>query len=215
MNNESKGHSVPLSTFNIEIHQGQLMAPEDALGIVSEERMRQHVIDEQPWFLFGESPQGMRQKIAEDVPTGIHVWVRGDKVARYLVIAHQTDSLQHRFVLPLYEPKVKSFVASCLLQPCWFSLGDSGDTESVVLPLQLPRTLCIELITKLQNLSDEERKVALIALRPGIRRFAEIGAFPSLTEGVDLEQVSVSYVPPMEALALELGDLLGATMVKH
>lgn len=215
MKTDRSAGTKPFNAAPVEIHQGRLMAPEDALGIVSDVDMRQHVMDEQPWFLVGDSPLGMRKKVSDGASTLIHVWVRGDKVARYLVIAHQTEGLQHRFVLPLYEPKVKTFVASSLLQPCWFSLGDADNPESVLLPMQLPQALCIELMTQLQNLSNEQRKSALISLRPDIRRFAELDAFPSLIEAFDLSQVSVSYVPPMQALALELGDLLGATMAKY
>jgi hypothetical protein len=120
--------------------------------------------------------------------------------AAYTVITCQLDERQHRFVLPMYEPKVVELLTKAANQPLSIYLENKGPMKRGITyecPLQPKKFEGAK--ARCQSISSRKR-VDFIVEFPGIvSTFLATDTVPSLN-GLPVREVDASYVLPWTGL---------------
>ena len=167
------------------------------------------------WFLCGDCSQEMFDGIALQGEAALRyslgVSQRGDDT-KFLVITHQLGNAQHRFLVPMWDPRVPNLVEAFSQGQISISLERKGDTQSVVLSLTADAPYALELGKHLDMyMPDPQRLKALLrALPQWMETAAEPEQFPNLMEGQAITDVSVSIV--FDAMLPNLSQLLAKKM---
>ena len=121
---------------------GRLMSPKEVEEATEDydhqtrQRVRGH------WLLCGDCSQEMFDGIARQGEAALRyslgVSQRGDDT-KFLVITHQLGNAQHRFLVPMWDPRVSNLLEAFSLGQTSISLARKGDTQAVV--LSSPRML--------------------------------------------------------------------------
>ncbi len=178
---------------------GRLMSPEEVEEATEDYDYltRQHVRGH--WFLCGDCSQEMFDGIARQGEAALRyslgVSQRGDD-AKFLVITHQLGNAQHRFLVPMWDPRVPNLLEAFSQGQTSISLARKGDTQAVVLSLTADAPFALELRKHLDMyMPDPQRLQALLRAMPEwMETAAEPEQFPNLIEGLDITDVSVSIV---------------------
>lgn len=105
--------------------------------------------------------------------------------------------MQHRFVLPLFEPHVIAYLRALERQPIQVMLGREGDSEVTLLHNELPWRHIVPVV----GMCQENRQVAfektLAEVTDTVRAICRPETIPSLYKGGALTEVSVSVILPM------------------
>ena len=156
------------------------------------------------WYLCGEVSDQMYRLIAGKPRQDLALRVSGIMTpagARYGVVTHQLQGHVHRFLLPLYEPRVGDFLLGMKHGRIGFVLGRSETDDAVLLtgaaccepeflPLlaladPLPREIVGRVITELSQVIAEVSRPEWV---------------PTCREGETVVDVSVSVVLPTQTL---------------
>ena len=170
---------------------------------------RQHIRGH--WFLCGDCSQEMFDGIALQGEAALRyslgVSQRSDDT-KFLVITHQLGNAQHRFLVPMWDPRVPNLVEAFSQGQISISLERKGDTQSVVLSLTADAPYALELGKHLDMyMPDPQRLQALLrGLPQWMETAAEPEQFPNLMEGLAITDVSVSIV--FDAMLPNLSQLL-------
>ena len=132
---------------------------------------------------------------------------RGDDT-KFLVITHQLGNAQHRFLVPMWDPRVPNLLEAFSQGQTSISLARKGDTQAVVLSLTADAPYALELRKHLDMyMPDPQRLQALLrGLPQWMETAAEPEQFPNLIEGLAITDVSVSIV--FDAMLPNLSQLL-------
>jgi hypothetical protein len=125
---------------------------------------------------------------------------------QYAVISHQILGWCHRFLLPLYEPKVMGLVNGLRTQKLGFSLGNEGGKEAVLVTSKFDATAFAPLRPMARPLPDSQLKKVFLELPAVIKAMNEPSMIPSMSDGVDIVDVSVSVVMPATAIMKSFND---------
>ena len=178
---------------------GRLMSPKEVEEATEDydhqtrQRVRGH------WLLCGDCSQEMFDGIARQGEAALRYSVgvsqRGDDT-KFLVITHQLGNAQHRFLVPMWDPRVPNLVEAFSQGQISISLERKGDTQSVVLSLTADAPYALELGKHLDMyMPDPQRLQALLrGLPQWMETAAEPEQFPNLMEGLAITDVSVSIV---------------------
>ena len=196
---------------------GRLMSPKEVEEATEDydhqtrQRVRGH------WFLCGDCSQEMFDGIARQGEAALRyslgVSQRGDD-AKFLVIPQQLGNAQHRFLVPMWDPRVPNLLEAFSQGQTSSSLARKGDTRAVVLSLTADAPFALELRKHLDMyMPDPQRLQALLRAMPQwMETAAEPEQFPNLMEGLAITDVSVSIV--FDALLPRLGKLLEQEAMK-
>lgn len=114
---------------------GRIMTPEQVVANSQNKLVREMVMHQNAWVLCGNVSPPLFEMVKElpNADVNGRVSVIGAGPRQYLVINHQFESYQCRFVLPLYDPLVREFVVHATSHPFWYSLSEEGGTNAVIL----------------------------------------------------------------------------------
>jgi len=119
----------------------------------------------------------------------------------YAVVSHQLFGWAHRFVLPLYEPKVQEMLMEMQKAELGFIFGNEGAQDAVLTRSPLSRVAFAPLLAMSNSLHNNSALKVIAELPRVISAMNEPKQVPSLRRGEKVEDVSVSFVLPIEAMA--------------
>jgi hypothetical protein len=157
-------------------------------------------------FLLANAQFGSRMKeriTAYSTPVGGH----------YAVISHQVLGWCHRFLLPLYEPKVMALLTGLRTQKLGFSLGNAGGEGAVLVSSNFNAAAFAPLVPMARALPDGQLKRVFRELPKVINSMNDPGQIPSMVEGIDIVDVSVSVVMPASAIMKIFDEVCGTETV--
>ena len=186
------------STHRAQYTMARLMSPEEVEEATEDhdQRTRQRVRGH--WFLCGDCSQEMFDNIAQlrnvALRHSLVVFQRNDGT-KFLVVTHQLGSAQHRFLVPMWDPRVPDFLDAVSSGRYSISLARKGDTQAVVLSADADAPLAIELRKHLMPMPDPQQLQSLLRALPHfMETVATPEEFPNLQEGLAITDVSVSIV---------------------
>lgn len=190
---------------------GRLMSPEEVEEAAKDhdQRTRQRVSGH--WFLCGDCSQEMFDDIARQGDVALrHALgvIQRDDGTKFLVVTHQLGNAQHRFLLPMWDPRVPDLLDAVNLGRYSISLARKGDTHALVLSADANAPLAAELRKHLDMpMPDPQQLQRLMQALPKLMETAaEPESFPQLMEGASVTDVSLSIV--FDAVLPSLSKLL-------
>ena len=190
---------------------GRLMSPNEVDEATEDYDHLTRLRVEGHWFLCGDCSQEMFDGIARQGEAALRyslgVSQRGDDT-KFLVITHQLGNAQHRFLVPMWDPRVSNLLEAFSLGQTSISLARKGDTQAVVLSLTADAPFALELRKHLNMSMPEPQQLhALLRAMPEwMETAAEPEHFPNLMEGAAVTDVSLSIV--CDAMLPSLSQLL-------
>jgi hypothetical protein len=185
------------------LQSARLMAPEEVSSSLSGRRGEADRLSGH-WFLCGDVSDRFHElaKGRHDlISFRVSAFHSPDDLS-YSVITHQLQEAQHRFVLPLYEAQMAKCLRQATTLPLAFSLGHDASDRAVI---QMPPTLASALAPLLALHLPLTRQRALLAVEefPKVLGAAcELDQVPTLFQGCEVREVSVSALFPEEAIAM-------------
>lgn len=208
---DSTIYEIQESGNRAQYTMGRLMSPEEVDEATEDydHLTRQRV--EGHWFLCGDCSQEMFDGFVRQGNAALRyslgVSQRGDDI-KFLVVTHQLGNAQHRFLVPMWDPRVPNLLDALSQGQISISLARKGDTQAVVLSVTADAPFALELRKHLDRyMPDPQRLQALLrALPQWMETAAAPEQFPNLVEGMAVTDVSVSIV--FDAMLPSLGKLL-------
>ena len=204
-------YEIQKTSHRAQYTVGRLMSPEQVdqatqgYDYLTRQRLRGH------WSLCGDCSQEMFDNIAQlrnvALRHSLGVFQRNDGT-KFLVVTHQLGSAQHRFLVPMWDPRVPDFLDAVSSGRYSISLARKGDTQAVVLSLTADAPFALELRKHLNMSMPEPQQLhALLRAMPEwMETAAEPEHFPNLMEGAAVTDVSLSIV--CDAMLPSLSQLL-------
>lgn len=155
------------------------------------------------WYLCGDAKSELFSMFKADFRESVAVHLTAyDTPAgvSYAVISHQIYGWTHRFVLPLYEKKVRTMLLDLQKAELGFMFGNEGEQDAVLLHCPLTAPAFAPLLAKANPLPREKLQKVLAELPWVIRVMNEPNQVPSLRQGERVTDVSVSAVLPTQAM---------------
>ncbi|MDI1270536.1 MAG: hypothetical protein PSV40_15720 [Polaromonas sp.] len=118
----------------------------------------------------------------------------------YAVLSHQILGLAHRFLLPLYEPKVEELLLGLQRAELSMLFGNEGKDDAVLLHCPLSALAFAPLLAMTTPLPKETLHDVIAELPMVISAVNQPKQVPSLRRGEFVTDVSVSVVMPSRAL---------------
>lgn len=178
------------------LSNGRLMAPTEVEAAV---QRREVVPGHAGWYLCGDVNKSMFDAIRKhNDSVGIRLSAfLGPAGGAYAAITHQLRGMQHRFLLPLFEPSVIAYLNALERQPIQTMLGREGETAAIVLYNELPWRNIVPLVGMCQQNRQIPLEETLAEMTAAIREACHPERIPSVYQGVALTEVSVSVIMPM------------------
>lgn len=194
---------------------GRLMSPEEVEQAteghapLKRRRVRGH------WLLCGNCSQQMFDAIAREnedslrYAFGVFASTEG---TQFMLVTHQLESTQHRFLVPLWDPRVPDFLDALSQGRITIALARKGDTQALVWPAAADAALAQRLRNHLHVPGQQQLQALQQTLPELIEQAAEPQQLPTLVERQAVTDVSVSIV--FDALLPRLGKLLEQEAMK-
>lgn len=163
------------------------------------------------WYLCGDVHREMFDAlVASEGNCAMQITVlQGASAGNYGVFAQQVQTLQHRFLLPLYEPPVIELLQSLRDKPVQLSLGRQNEGTAVLVHQRLPWSKIAEVLPYTQRLGEIRVSDVFAGSRSILdkaRTVDTVACFPGMPRP---KKLCVSFVTPKEAL-LSHAQLYGA-----
>ena len=158
---------------------------------------------ESKWYLCGDAKTELFSMFKADFRESVAIRLTAyDTPAggSYAVISHQIYGWTHRFVLPLYESKVREMLLGLQSAKLGFMFGNEGEKDAVLLHCPLDAPAFLPLLAKTNPLRNSTLEDVLAELPQVIRAMNEPNQVPSLRRGERVTDVSVSAVLPTQAM---------------
>ena len=208
---DSTIYEIQKTGHRAQYTMGRLMSPEEVEEATEDYDYltRQHVRGH--WFLCGDCSQEMFDDIVRKGDATLrHALgvIQRDDGTKFLVVTHQLGNAQHRFLVPMWDPRVPDLLDAVSLGRYSISLARKGDTQALVLSAEANAPLSKELRKHLDIPMPEPQQLqALLRALPQLMETAaETEHFPNLEQGLVITDVSVSIV--FDAMLPSLGKLL-------
>ena len=208
---DSTIYEIQKTGHRAQYTMGRLMSPEEVEEATEDYDYltRQHVRGH--WFLCGDCSQEMFDHIARQGDATLrHALgvIQRDDGTKFLVVTHQLGNAQHRFLVPMWDPRVPDLLDAVSLGRYSTSLARKGDTQALVLSAEANAPLSKELRKHLDIPMPEPQQLhALLRAMPEwMETAAEPEHFPNLMEGAAVTDVSLSIV--CDAMLPSLSQLL-------
>lgn len=183
--------------YGTKVSNGRLMTPAEVQDAVQHRKGIQGV--RAGWCLCGDVKKSMFDEIGKH-GTGVDIRLSvfiGPADGAYATITQQLGGMQHRFLLPLFEPPVIAYLKALERQSIQAMLGREGETQAVMLHNELPW----QNISPIVGMCQQNRQVALektlAEMTDAVRAICLPETIPSVYKGVALTEVSVSVIMPM------------------
>jgi hypothetical protein len=185
-----------------------LLSPGDVQSAVAHESADFRKQLQGSWYLCGDVSDEMYGLLSGQTCQDLALRVSGVRTpvgARYGIISHQLLGCVHRFLLPLYEPRIGDFLLAMRSGRLGFQLGRNGSEKVAALTAKVgvePELL--PLLAMANTLPREVAQAALAELPIVIAEMDQPGRLPSLTSE-PVENVSLSVLLPTQTLGRLLG----------
>ncbi|WP_308142669.1 hypothetical protein [Burkholderia pseudomallei] len=151
------------------------------------------------WSLCGDTNASMFDAITKH-GDGVDVRLSGfvgPANGAYATITQQLGGMQHRFLLPLFEPPVIAFLTSLERQPIQVMLGRAGQSQALILHNSLPWRNILPLL----GMCQQNRRLGVVEtleeMAEAIHAVSRPETIPSVYKGIALTEVSVSVIAPV------------------
>ena len=195
------------------VYAGRLMSPAEVNGAIGTQPDEVIQKVSSCWTLCGDVSRGMFSALrAASVLCGATERLTAylsPAGAGYAVLTQQLQGFQHRFLLPLFEPRTASFVAAMSRDSLVYSLGNDDDVEALVwrstfsardvLPLQV---FCSPLVA-------ESRQEVILEWARVVKTMTALQQVPSTTLGEVVHHVDLTILTPDDTLAACTRGLTG------
>jgi hypothetical protein len=194
------------SIDDAQVCAGRLMSPEELRIATAGHAGLPGPLD--GWCLCGDASVSMFDALAESggvVGSRLTGFV-GPAGGSYMVVTHQLRTSQHRFLLPLYEPLVASFLKWLEHYPMRIMLGRRGQSDAIVMHNRMVWSDLQPLVAMCQPegsvdaaaMAAESLLTAASVCRPD--------TIPSFHAGIDVSDISVSVVLPTSLGAYDFAN---------
>lgn len=183
--------------YGTTVSSGRLMAPTEVEEAVQNREGIPGV--RAGWCLCGDVKKSMFDEIGKH-GTGVDIRLSvfiGPADGAYATITQQLGGMQHRFLLPLFEPPVIAYLKALERQPIQTMLGREGETAAMVLHNELPWRNIVPLVGMCQQKRPVTVEKTLAEMTDAVRAICLPETIPSVYKGVALTEVSVSVIMPM------------------
>ena len=182
---------------------GRVMSPTEVVGALTSysDEVRQRVAGH--WMFCGDVAAPLFERIQNERDGRIPFRITGFKSSlggAYAVLTHQLAGHQHRFLLPLYEPRVVKCIAGLDAGLLGFMFGNNEGDDAVVLTGYAPNVEFRPLLALQGPARDPDLRDMLVELPMAIATMASSTWIPSLVSAERVLAVSVSVVIPDAAL---------------
>lgn len=197
---------------------GRLMSPEEVEEATEDHNELTHQRVRGRWSLCGDCSQDMFDDIVRKGDATLrHALgvIQRDDGTKFLVVTHQLGNAQHRFLVPMWDPRMPDLLDAVSLGRYCISLARKGGTQAMVLSATANASLAAELRKHLDRpVPDPQQLQALLQALPQLMEAAaEPENFPNLMEGQAITDVSVSVV--FDAMLPSLSKLLAKKVGAH
>jgi len=179
---------------------GRIMSTEEVAAAANERSTANLVLAEKAWSVCGDVSSSMFRALQGSQGPAFRVTVFGSGRDVYLVLTHQVFSLQHRFVLPLYDRKVQELLAHAMNRPIWFSF--SAGEQGFILRSYRHEHELRPVLAMTPKLDMRERDAAMNKLLDAMPELAHPARIPSCLRGHVVTAVSATLIAP-EGLSIE------------
>lgn len=182
--------------YGSQVCNARLMEPAEVLDAVRSRNGIPGVFA--GWCLCGDTTEPMFDTIAtrgEGVDLRLSGFFGSAKGA-YATITQQVGGMQHRFLLPLFEPQVIAYLEALERQPIQVMLGRAGQSQALMLHNLLPWRTILPLVGMCQRDRCLSVGEALEEMAEAIHSICRPETIPSIYKGIDLTEVSVSVLAP-------------------
>lgn len=155
------------------------------------------------WYLCGDVRSELFAMFKADFRDAISVRLTAFSTpagGHYAVVSHQLFGWAHRFVLPLYEPKVQEMLLEMQKAELGFLFGNEGAQDAVLTRSPLSRAAFAPLLAMSNSLPNDSVLKVIAELPRVISSMNQPKQVPSLRRGEKVEDVSVSVVLPTQAI---------------
>ncbi len=178
----------------------RLMTPSEVAKATRRQPSEVQQKTEGHWVLCGDVSSSMFKRLKTATSQQLPARITGFNSPAgfaYFVLTHQVENYQHRFLLALTDPTVRTFLESMTnAGKLMFMIGDNDGNDSLLLESPLLPNLFVPLLARAPEVNLETQRAALAEL-PCIQ--AVMGnplQVPSLLNGYDVHHVSVSLLMP-------------------
>ena len=116
--------------------------------------------------------------------------------AQYIVISHQIFNWQHRFLLPLYDERVQSFIKGATSGRIAYMLGNDGAREGIVFDDVFTAKKFLPVLQMCKPMSEEAQEEAMLEMSFIIDDLSKPERVASIFEMHPVKYVSVSAIMP-------------------
>jgi hypothetical protein len=161
------------------------------------------------WMLCGDVSSEMFARLARTdgavIPTRLSAF-NSNFGGAYGVVTHQMGDHQHRFVLCLYDPEVREFLASATKEKFGFMLRHYDEMEAVVITSPIKGVEFTPLLAMSVAASvGQQQKEVVMELPMVISAMTNPLQVPSIFRGQTVKEVSVSVLLPSALGSLSSG----------
>lgn len=187
-----------MKIYGTLVSPARLMAPQEVQNVLTAKRGGPHL--RRGWCLCGDITESMfdlligAQRTLRLRLTGFF----GSAQGSYAVLTQQVHDLQHRFVLPLYEPDVLAFLNSLRHNPLQTMLGRGGGELAVVGQESLQWRDLVPLVAMARPSTGVNIQGAIMEAAEVVHHISRLDAIPSLIPEFTVRVASISYLPPSD-----------------
>ncbi|RDK09141.1 hypothetical protein [Cupriavidus lacunae] len=188
----------PIALHGALVSMARLMSPEEVRAATANHPGLANPLS--GWCLCGDASAQLVDAIVRhggDVAIRLSGCV-GSSGGHYAVVTHQLGESQHRFLLPLYEPSIESYLRSLESEPVRVMLGRQGEDDSVVLQNRLPWRSIVPLVEMCQAPRCASVATTFNEMRTAMYAASRVDTIPSVLANVTVNDVSLSLVVPVE-----------------
>jgi hypothetical protein len=196
----------PMVINGVLVSSGRVMRPDEVNESLADRPALQRIVS--GWYLCGDVDERMFYALAAargECSMQMTV-LTGGTSGNYGLLAQQVGTLQHRFVIPLFEPSVVALLESLQDEPVQLSLGrnDMEDALLIRRKLFLPETAKVWALT--QSLEEVNAAAVMANGRRMLESAMRIDSMKRVSGSPEVTDVCVSFVIP-EAV-FTMGDQL-------
>lgn len=181
--------------YRAQFTEARLMSPSEVARNIRTEGSSFTKRFEGHWFVCGDCSSAFYQRLLNAPAQEVLCEYRTQRTsdgAQLLVITHQVDDLQHRFVLPLWASRTTEFVRAIDQGLAGFSFGNNGSEEAALLGDTPLRNFAQEVLAGYQPPTAAQAAALSQGMPETLQLFGEPTAVPSLIAGRAVIEVSLS-----------------------
>lgn len=185
------------------ISVGRLMSPPEVESATRDRGAMEKEWVKDRWILCGDMHESMFDALDVDsgsnLPSRISVFDSPGE-NKYLVLTHQYQNHQHRFLLPLWDPSIARFIHAMDKGSLGFLLGRNGQSRALLVPgiqsaaeLKVLQDFCTKPAPDRLAFMLGEMPLAMVTI-------AQLEAIPRLVDTEEVTEVSVSVLMPKDSI---------------